>query len=359
MKFVHIADMHFDTPFVTLSNKTDLCKLRRIEQKEILKKIIEYIKENEIPYLFISGDLYEHKYIRESTIEFINNLFKEIPNTRIFISPGNHDPYLKNSFYNNFNWNDNVYIFNSKLEKVELDELNIYGYGFDDFYCGRTNLDEINLEEKDKLNILVIHGTLDGSDAIENNYNPISKKILEQIGFDYVALGHIHKTNFNKEYNNKIIYPGSTISLGFDELGEHGMIVGEIEKNKLNLEFIKLDAKKFEEREIDISDLNSDEELIEKINGLDIEENIFCKINLVGTRKFEININEINKLNYNENILKIKNKTVIEYDIEDISKETTLKGMFAKEILEQIKNNPLNKDFFNEVFEIGLEILDK
>ena len=36
MKFVHIADMQFDTPFMTLSNETNLCKLRRIEQKKIL-----------------------------------------------------------------------------------------------------------------------------------------------------------------------------------------------------------------------------------------------------------------------------------------------------------------------------------
>ncbi len=359
MKFVHIADMHFDTPFITLSNKTDLCKLRRIEQKETFKKVIEFIKENRIPFLFISGDLYEHNYIRESTIEFINNLFKTIPDTKVFITPGNHDPYLKNSFYNNFIWSENVYIFNSKLQKIELDGINIYGYGFDDFYLGRVDLEGITLDDKDKLNILIIHGTLDGSDSIENNYNPISKKTLEQIGFDYVALGHIHKTNYNIDSNQRIIYPGSTISLGFDELGNHGMIVGEIEKDKLNLEFIKMDPKIFIEKEIDISEINSDEELIEKINGLETEENNFYKINLVGTRNFEININEINKLNDNKNILKIKNKTIIEYDIEDISKETTLKGMFAKEILEQIKSDPLKKDFFSEVFEIGLEILDK
>lgn len=359
MKFVHIADMHFDTPFITLSGKTDLCKLRRIEQKETLKKITEYINENKIPYLFISGDLYEHKYIRESTIEYINNLFRTIPNTKIFISPGNHDPYLKNSYYNNFPWNENVHIFNSELEKIELNEVNIYGYGFDDFYLGRVNLEDIKLEDKNKLNILIIHGTLDGSEAIENTYNPISKKLLEQIGFDYVALGHIHKTNYNTSNNQKIIYPGSTISLGFDELGDHGMIVGDIEKDKLNLKYIKMDPKIFVEKEMDISEINSDEELIEKINSLEIEENTFYKINLIGTRNFEININEINKLNDNKNILKIKNKTKIEYDIENISKETTLKGMFAKEILEEIKNNSLEKEFFNEVFEIGLEILDK
>ena len=81
MKFIHIADMHFDSPFVNLSDKENLGDLRRLEQRRVFKKIIEYIKENDIKYLFISGDLYEHKYIKKSTIEYINNLFKEIPRT--------------------------------------------------------------------------------------------------------------------------------------------------------------------------------------------------------------------------------------------------------------------------------------
>ena len=87
MKFIHIADMHFDSPFVNLSDKDGLGDLRRLEQRKALKKVIEYIKENKIKYLFISGDLYEQKYIKKSTIEYINNLFKEIPETKIFISP--------------------------------------------------------------------------------------------------------------------------------------------------------------------------------------------------------------------------------------------------------------------------------
>ena len=78
MKFIHIADMHFDSPFVNLSDKDGLGDFRRLEQRKTFKKVIEYIKENKIEYLFISGDLYEHNYIRKSTIEYINNLFKEI-----------------------------------------------------------------------------------------------------------------------------------------------------------------------------------------------------------------------------------------------------------------------------------------
>ena len=50
MKFVHIADMHFDSPFITLSDKGNLGEQRRIEQRKILKKVIEYIKENKIEY---------------------------------------------------------------------------------------------------------------------------------------------------------------------------------------------------------------------------------------------------------------------------------------------------------------------
>ncbi len=66
MKFVHIADMHFDSPFVALANKKILANLRRMEQRKAFKKVIEYIKQNNIPYLFIAGDLYESKYIKRS-----------------------------------------------------------------------------------------------------------------------------------------------------------------------------------------------------------------------------------------------------------------------------------------------------
>lgn len=225
MKFVHIADMHFDSPFINLSNKEYLGDSRRLDQRKIFKKVIEYIKENNIELFFISGDLYEHKYIKKTTIEFINNLFKEIPNTKIFISPGNHDPYLKNSYYNNFNWNENVKIFNSKIEKVELENVDVYGYGFDDFYCTQFEEDNINIENKEKINILVIHATLDGASIEEKQYNSIKSKNLKEKGFDYVALGHIHKLDYNTYENQRIVYPGSAISLGFDELGKHGMIV--------------------------------------------------------------------------------------------------------------------------------------
>ena len=104
-----MADMHFDSPFATLAQNDMLSQERRLEQRKVMKDIVEYIKSENIPYFFIAGDLYEQEYIKKSTIEYINNLFQEIENTKIFISPGNHDPYLKKSYYSTYSWNKNVF----------------------------------------------------------------------------------------------------------------------------------------------------------------------------------------------------------------------------------------------------------
>lgn len=356
MKFVHIADMHFDSPFVNLSDKNILGDLRRLQQRKVFKKVIEYCKENEVEYLFISGDLYEHKYVKLSTIEYINQLFKEIPRVQVIIVPGNHDPYIKNSYYNKFNWNENVKIFEPKIETIEKEEIVIHGYGFDDFYCTSCGIEEYEIEDTNKINILVMHGTIDGASIEEKQYNSITKKLLQEKKFDYVAMGHIHKP----EYNTNIAYPGSTISLGFDELGEHGMLVGEIEKNNLKLEFIPLDEEEFKEIDLEVNDIVSKEELIEKINQLAIKDNEYSKIILRGNRNFEINPYDIMKYIENERIIKIKNHTKIAYDLEKMANENTLKGLFIKEMLEKLKQDlsEEEKEMIEKAIEIGLEALE-
>ena len=474
MKFVHIADMHFDSPFVNLSDKDGLGDLRRLDQRKTFKKVIEYIKENDLKYLFISGDLYEQKYIKKSTIEYINNLFKEIPKTKIFIAPGNHDPYIKNSYYNKFNWNENVKIFNSNIEKVELEdadiygfgfdefyckksgiedieiedknklnilvihgslyggtienseynplsrrmlkekcfdyvalghihkldynqeenqnivypgstvslgfdelgphgmivgniekveleEANIYGFGFDDFYCKKSGIEDIEIEDKNKVNILVIHGSLDGGTIENSEYNPLARRMLKEKGFDYVALGHIHKLDYNQEENQNIVYPGSTVSLGFDELGLHGMIVGDLEKDKLQLEFVPLDETEFKLQDVDVTEINSKEELIEKINELEFAENNLIEIILIGKRNFEIDKYELYKLILKDKIIKIKNKTKINYNLKELANDTTLKGLFAKEMLKKLNEDNLteeDKEIIEKAVEIGLEALE-
>ena len=363
MKFLHMADMHFDAPFLNLAEKEQFAQERRLEQRKVMREIVEYIKENNIPYFFIAGDLYEQEYIKKSTIEYINNLFAQIPNTKIFITPGNHDPYIYNSFYKQYRWNSNVHIFSNKLEVVKCEDVDIYGYGFNDFYM-KNEYRKIEIKNPNKINILITHGNLDSGNDENRQYNPISSKELKELGFDYVALGHIHKASYNNYENQRIVYPGSTISLGFDELGARGVIVGEVDKankEKININFLTIDSKTFEEKEVNIETIESFEALIELLNSQILDNNKFYKIILIGRKNFEINTYELLKIIQINNIIKIKDRTTIKYDINEISKQISLKGLFAKEILNKINNSEDEQQRAELIraFEIGMDILNK
>ncbi len=357
MKFVHIADLHLDTPFTSLSEKGNLGKIRRLEQRNALKKVIEYCKENEVDYLFIAGDLYEQNYVKKTSIDYINNLFKEIENTKIFIAPGNHDPYLKNSIYATYTFSKNVHIFKEEfLEKYEDNDINLYGAAFTEFYKEKISLENVELKENGKANILLLHLDLNGTkDAEGFSYCPISEATLKALNFDYIALGHIHKSNFEKKGN--ILYPGSLISLGFDELGEHGMIVGEIKDGSLTTDFIPIDERIFEEKNLDISDLSTKEDIIEAINNMQLEEKTMYKIVLIGKRSFEVDSRELLQLAMKENVLKIKDKTILSLDLEKLSEENSLRGIFIKEALKKLETGEATKEEIEKAIELGLEVM--
>jgi DNA repair exonuclease SbcCD nuclease subunit len=350
-----MADIHFDSPFTSLSNLGDI---RRLEQRKIFKKIIQFIKENNIDCFFISGDLYEHEYTQLSTIEYINNLFKEIPNTKVFIAPGNHDPYIKDSYYATFNFAENVYIFKGGIEKVELGDANIYGMAFNSFYMSNSEISKFVLPVSSKPNVFVVHCDLNGSkDKDGFEYNPVNESKLKALNFDYVAMGHIHKSNYEKDKENKIIYPGSPISHGFDELGEHGMIVGEIANGRVLTEFVKLDDREFIEFELNVEAFASKEDLIEHITALKLNENNVYKIILCGKRNFDIDTREILKLVSVPNVLKIKDSTKINYDLEEISKENNLRGIFVREVMKMQSSGEFTDEEIQKAIEIGLEAM--
>ena len=358
MKFVHIADLHLDSPFTILTEKMNIGEQRRIEQYIALKEVIEYIKEHAIDYLFISGDLYENGYIKKSTIEYMNSLFEEIQNTKIFISPGNHDPYIKGSPYDIFDFSPNVYIFESNsIEKYEDGDVVIYGSAFTGFHRHDNPLEEMDELDSTKTNILLLHCDLNGvKNKNEMGYLPINESKLKSLKFDYCALGHIHKKYINSD--SSIVYPGSLISFGFDELGEHGMVVGTIDNHSIRTQFVKVDNREFIELPIDVSDYNGVMQIIESINQQPLIDINLYKIILCGKRNFELDIKTIkNNLEF-ANILKIEDMTQREYNIEQISKEQSLKGAFIRRVMELNRAGTITQDQMNKMIEIGLEAMN-
>ena len=137
--------------------------------------------------------------------------------------------------------------------------------------------------------------------------------------------------------SSKIIYPGSLTSCGFDEPSKHGMIVGNIEGKYIDYQFVKVDDTEFEKKSIDITNINSTQELIDKLN---LREHVIYKIELEGTRNFDTRKVEEELRIINKNICEVTDNSKANYDLEAISKEETLKGIFTKKILEEIKYNP-------------------
>ena len=117
------------------------------------------------------------------------------------------------------------------------------------------------------------------------------------------------------------------------------------------------DVKEFVEYEVDITEISSKESLVETLNNLFIPENNLYKVILIGTRNFEINTQNIMKLVENTRILKLKDRTKLKYDLEEISKEISLRGFFVKNLLEKKESGQYVDKEIEKALEIGLEIL--
>ena len=138
-----------------------------------------------------------------------------------------------------------------------------------------------------------------------------------------------------------------------------GMILGEIndDTKELKTEFISLNEAEFEVVEFDVTNILSKEELIEELNNKDFSNINYLEIVLIGKRKFEIETNQILKYLVIPNIVKIKNRTTLEVDLEAISRQNNLKGIFIKKLLEKEEKEPENKEKIEKAIEIGLRFI--
>lgn len=359
VKIVHTADLHFDTPFKHIGDK--LSKSHKEELKEVFINIIQFCRRESVDILLIAGDIFDNFTLSRDTLNFMESLFNEIPNVKVFISPGNHDPYGAKSFYKLINWPKNVYIFKGDLEKVVIEDLNttVWGAGFKEKYVKKSMLKNINSYSK-YINIMVMHGEITNS-IDGNEYNPIYIKEISESGMDYLALGHRHAfTGINKEGNTSYAYSGCPQGRGFDELGDKGILYGNVAKGIADLGFVKMSKRNYEEIEVNITDVFGYEEvrlkILEIISEEDRKNNLF-KIILSGDISANFNIDENilkERLSRDFYFLKIIDNTNVKIDIDEISKGYSVKSIFAKSLLEKLENTIDEEE--KEIIKIALKL---
>ena len=125
----------------------------------------------------------------------------------------------------------------------------------------------------------------------------------------------------------------------------------------MHTKFIKLDERLFTKYELIVDNILDKEELVERIENLYLNPNDLYEIVLVGNRQFEINSREILKLISVENILKIKDNTQLGYDIEQISQENNLRGIFVREMIKKYESGIYTENQIKKAIEIGLSCM--
>lgn len=358
VSFIHTGDLHLGSLFKSASFSGTVGKERRIELWDTFKRIINRAKENSVDFLFIAGDIFEEKVFNLGDIKRIRDSFATINRTKVVISTGNHDTLKDNSLYQLIEWPDNVYIFsNRNIEKFEFEHLDTIVWGFSWEKNEYKSSDFLVYPELDlsKINILLIHGDLTNR---ESDYLPMDKNVLEKVGFDYIALGHIHKPQI---ISKKTAYCGSPEPLDFGETGIHGIIEGTIDKSKVKAELLDFSKRQFQIKNIEINSLMNYDEIVEEIiysaKGEDREKDLY-RIILSGVidRDIDLNIKDLEDVLSKEfYYVEIINNTVLDYDLERLKKDNkdNVIGIFIEKMEKQNLEDPIVR----EALYIGLESL--
>ena len=362
IKILQAGDLHFDTPFKDLDKNISI--ISKEELLEVFSKIIDISMENSVDILLLTGDIFDNLTINKKTLIFIKNQIERISNTRVFISPGNHDPYNEKSFYKMINWPDNVHIFKGSIEKVVLEDLNtvVWGAAFNEYHVRKSLLKNINTDNN-YINIMTIHGDISNTDD-GNEYNPMTRRDIENSKLDYIAIGHRH--NFSgilRENNTFYAYAGCPQGRGFDEVGDKGIILGEVTKGAVDLNFIRTSKRNYYVEEIDISDsVSYDEVRLRILSAINEEErkNNLYKLILKGQIESYINLNEsviLEKIKKDFYFVKVIDKTEVKLDFDKISEDYSIKGVYAKKLLEKMEEEDCDKEILQMALKLGIQSL--
>ncbi len=178
MRFIHTGDIHLGAH---PESKREWAANRGEEIWGTFEKLIKKIKMDSVDLLIISGDLFHRQpLLRE--IKEVDYLLSTIPDTKVVICAGNHDAIKKGSFYEGFQWSENViFLEDRNIQKVDIEEINacVYGLSYHETEIEENLYDHIIVDDINKLNILVAHGG-------DEKHIPINKKKLAKIGRAHV-----------------------------------------------------------------------------------------------------------------------------------------------------------------------------
>lgn len=255
LTFLHGADFHLDAPFRSL--QPEQAAARRGEQRLLLRRLADAARDYQADLILLAGDLLDGDRVYYETAEALRETLGSIP-ARIFIAPGNHDPYVPGqSLYNRLAWPENVHIFRSPaVESIPVPELGcvVHGCAFCERHRTDSPLAGFSAPADGALHLGCFHGDLDSPGS---RYGPLSAEEIRGSNLDYLALGHVHgRSGLRRAGKTLYAYPGCPEGRGFDETGDKGILLGRMENGTVSMDFLPLGGRRYWELPLDVTGIS-------------------------------------------------------------------------------------------------------
>ena len=278
-RFVHAADLHLDSPFKGLeqlgsgseeqpgSGSEHIATALREATFKAFDSVIDLCIKQKADFLLVAGDVYDGTDRSLKAQIYFRDGLEQLSNAgvRSYVIHGNHDPL--DGRIAKLKMPSEVSVFESKLtsetfEKEGKPVARIHGISYPKKEIGTTFGKGFKREGDEPFQIGLFHCNT-GGQVGHGPYAPRTVEELAESGLDYWALGHIHEKKILSEKEPFIGYPGNTQGRHINEAGERGCFMvkvsgaGEISSQ----EFVSTDAVRWLRIEVDISSLESIDDL--------------------------------------------------------------------------------------------------
>ena len=325
MKFIHIADVHLG---VCPNAGKAYTENRNKEIWHTFERVVQVCETEKADLLLIAGDLFHRQPLLRELRE-LDALFAELTHTKVVLIAGNHDYLKPDSYYRRYKWKSEVYgLMSGELDYIEFQELEtcVYGLSYLEKEITEPLYDDAFPEHRQKNEILLAHGG-------DEKHIPIQKNRLIQLGYDYVAFGHIHRRTVLQE--GKIEYAGSLEPTDKNDIGPHGYVKGEIINGNVKTEFVLFASREYIHTTVEMTAQMTQRELKKEIKnkiGQLGTENIY-KITVTGFRAQDLEL-ELEDMDVYGNVLEFVDDTQPYFDFEKLYRmnESNLLGKYIESL---------------------------
>ena len=339
MRFIHCADLHLDSKM-----EANLTREQAKERKEEIlltyMQMIDYAKKNQVRAILIAGDLFDTKKVSKRTQNVVYDSIVSNPEIDFLYLRGNHDA---SSFL------DSLCM---KHENRELPEnLKLFGETFRHYTYGDIMISGVELSadrmeyvyeglllSPELYHIVMLHGQ-EAKYRGKDTTPKIALSELKNRNIDYLALGHIHTYKEGKLDRRGIYcYSGCLEGRGFDECGQKGFVVLDIEEKKCTRTFIPMGKRTLHEVFVDISNSLSTSQVVESMKEATrhISKQDLVKVVLTGEVELEaeLDLSYLTKLLQEEFYFgKVSNETRLAIHLDQLANDVSLKGEFLRMVL--------------------------